>query len=269
MKTRNLYYLVIVLLLVGICIFTEQATTFAADTNGSVEETIKTLFSTIGFNVDTISRILETDVPGLYQVVLLNNQVIYISLSGKNIHLIFGQVVRYNPSSETPFEDLAKRLLSEKVASIVPELKKVAIKIGNGPLEVIEIIDPDCPFCRLLHEFWKPYQTDVTRYVVLYPLPIHPQAEQKSIWILMGGNESAKRFEKVMAGEVVPEISQKEVVSSPEYLKAVTSLNLIKEQLRGIIRGTPTLIIKNELMDGFNESYLKQILSNRSGNTNK
>jgi len=54
-----------------------------------------------------------------------------------------------------------------KLAKTLP-LEK-AVKIGDGKKVVIEITDPDCPFCRTASEYFSK-KTDVIRYVFFAPL---------------------------------------------------------------------------------------------------
>jgi len=59
----------------------------------------------------------------------------------------------------------------------------VNMTYGKGEKYVYYITDPDCPFCRRFSPILKDWadKNKVQIKVILYPLPIHPQAKPKSI----------------------------------------------------------------------------------------
>jgi hypothetical protein len=66
---------------------------------------------------------------------------------------------------------------------------------------VIEITDPDCPFCRQASAFFSG-RNDVTRHIFLYPLSsIHPNAEAKVRHIFCA-DDRARAYEEAMAGKL-------------------------------------------------------------------
>ena len=75
-----------------------------------------------------------------------------------------------------------------------------AVKIGNGKNKVIEFTDPDCPYCRKAAAFFKG-RDDVTRYVFLFPLPIHKDAEAHARYVLCAADK-AHALEEVMSGQL-------------------------------------------------------------------
>ena len=102
-----------------------------------------------------------TAVPGLYEIVA-GGRVAYYAPAQE--YLVIGEIVtkeRKNLTQERNGEIMAQRMKS------LP-LEK-ALKIGSGSHKVIEITDPDCPYCRTASTFFAT-RDDVTRYVFLYPL---------------------------------------------------------------------------------------------------
>ena len=61
--------------------------------------------------------------------------------------------------------------------------KHVNMTYGEGDKYVYYITDPDCPFCRRFSPILKDWaeKNKVQIKVILYPLPIHPQAKPKAI----------------------------------------------------------------------------------------
>lgn len=86
---------------------------------------------------------------------------------------------------------------------------EAAIRIGDGPHQVIEITDPDCPYCRRAQGFLRE-RTDLTRYVFLAPLA-HPGAARKVAYILQA-EDPAAALEDAMDG----------ALDAPEALEGFT-----------------------------------------------
>jgi thiol:disulfide interchange protein DsbC len=112
--------------------------------------------------------------------------VIYTNREGKNI--IIGNA--FNLETQ---ENLTQKT-AEKF-STVPEdvLKKLESHVnmveGKGEKYVYYISDPDCPFCQRFSPVLKEWasKNNVQIKVILYPLPIHPEAKPKSIAMICDG----------------------------------------------------------------------------------
>lgn len=75
-----------------------------------------------------------------------------------------------------------------------------AVKIGNGKNIIIEVTDPDCPFCRKASDFFAK-RNDVTRYIFFLSLTkLHPNAEKKSRFIL-SSKDQTQAHKDVMSGK--------------------------------------------------------------------
>src|SRR5574340_1146888 len=76
-------------------------------------------------------------------------------------------------AARPPREAGGKSPAAEEQAGRVEVIKGVAlpldkaIKIGDGGTTVIEITDPDCPFCRRASAYLSA-KNDITRYVFFY-----------------------------------------------------------------------------------------------------
>ncbi|AEH45783.1 protein-disulfide isomerase [Thermodesulfatator indicus DSM 15286] len=199
------------------------------------------------------ARILPSPVRGLCELHLGLNVVYYAPPSepDKKGYLLVGEI--YTPEGKNITVEARERLATDVVKKL--DLSK-AIKIGTGPVKVIEFTDPDCPFCRRLERFFaqNPELTaKITRYVFLYPLTkLHPGAEKHARWILCQ-KEPDKALVDLMIGKIVkPEISEQcDLQSVEEHLSY--SRNIAGELG---IRGTPFLIAGRTVVSGFNPGLI-------------
>ena len=128
-----------------------------------------------------------------------------------------------------------------------------AIKVGTGKIMVIEFTDPDCPYCRKAEEFFGK-RTDVTRYVFLVPLPMHPEAPAKAQYILSAA-DSAKAYTAVMGGS----LDRKK----PEGITEQGKQRLAEhEQIARNARvgGMPTFIISGLIIEGLDMGKIQKVL---------
>ena len=117
-----------------------------------------------------VSSVKKTDIEGFYEVVIGEN-VVYVHL--KTGHIFAGNLFTRegkNLTAEVRSRLAAdhNRLAAERIKLLTEEDKQKAVKVGSGKHEVIEVTDPDCPFCRKMHEYWAK-RPDVTRYVFFLP----------------------------------------------------------------------------------------------------
>jgi thiol:disulfide interchange protein DsbC len=192
-----------------------------------------------------ILEIGPAPVNGLYEVVLQNEDILYYA-SEEGIILV-GEL--WTPDARNLTSESKSKRMSSKI-DMFPLDK--AIKIGDGPHVVIEVTDPDCPFCRKGSAFFDERE-DVTRYVFLYPLTkLHPKSEDKSRYIL-SDEDPAIAYEEVFSGlydsDPLPEFED----------------NGLLEEHRAIIKkvgisGTPQYWIDGEHVSGFNEEKFEQLM---------
>ena len=99
--------------------------------------------------------ISPTPVAGVYEVVVENGEIIYfVPASG---HMFFGEL--WTADARNLTRDRENQRLSSKLEEFPLDQ---AVKIGDGPNQVIEVTDPDCPFCRQSSDFFAG-RDDVTR----------------------------------------------------------------------------------------------------------
>jgi thiol:disulfide interchange protein DsbC len=146
---------------------------------------------------------------------------------------------------------------------------KKAIKVGDGPVKVIEFINPDCPFCRLsMKLFEKPeIAKKVTRYIFLLPQPsIHPHSTVMTEFVLNHKNK-AKWLAKVMIGSLA-KIRYNKVKASKESLDLTNYYTSIAHRYG--IYGVPYFIIGGKVVLGLNYAAIYKDLGLKYGiNLNK
>ncbi|HTF99258.1 MAG TPA: DsbC family protein [Nitrospirota bacterium] len=101
--------------------------------------------------------------------------------------------------------------------------------------KVIVFTDPDCPYCRKLHEIIKQIiakRTDIAFVEILIPLPMHKDAPRKVQSILC--SKSAEMLDDAFSGKAVPEPPAGCTTEAMERNMAMArSLNF---------NGTPTMV---------------------------
>ncbi len=139
------------------------------------------------------AEVRKTPVEGLYEISGGDYLLYYFP---KTSHVLFGALFSKDGANLTEL-----RLAELNKAKLGKLPLEKAIKIGNGKNVIIEISDPDCPFCRKASAFLAT-RKDATRYVFLMPIAqLHQKAEIKARHILCSGDR-AKAYEEAMAGRL-------------------------------------------------------------------
>jgi thiol:disulfide interchange protein DsbC len=185
-------------------------------------------------------------VSGLYEVVS-GNRILYYAPETE--YLIFGQLVTKE----------GKNLTDERVREILGNgLKGLpldkAIRIGSGTRQVIEITDPDCPFCRKGSAFLAG-QKDITRYIFFFPLAMHKDAEAKVLQVFCA-EDRAKAYEEAMSGKLDDmKFTPCKSTAAEELLKTH------KELLNRIgVTSTPIFLVDGQVVFGADIPRMERIL---------
>jgi thiol:disulfide interchange protein DsbC len=209
---------------------------------GSPEEAFKKSFPQI-----QAERLSETAIKGVYEVIV-GNEVAYYAPEADL--LILGQLITKD----------GKNLTQEKIIEIIAAKAKnlpleAAIKIGKGPQRVIEVTDPDCPYCRKASAFFSA-RTDVTRYIFFYPLPIHKDAEAKALFVLCA-KDQGKAYEEAMTGKL------DDMKFKPcKNAKAEETLKKHKDVATRLgLTGTPFFMIGDRPVIGANLQLIENLLT--------
>ena len=190
-------------------------------------------------------QINPTPVAGVYEIIIENGEIVYFDPVSGN--MFFGELWTDDVRNLT--EESKDRFMADKLKSIPLDQ---AIKIGDGPIQVVEITDPDCPYCRKSAAFFAG-RDDVTRYVFLFPLDkIHPHAAAKARYIL-AAKDPGLAYEEVFSGKYdaqpVPVVTDN------------TRLDLHRQVAKKIgVHGTPQFWINGHHVAGFNPQRFKVLL---------
>jgi len=188
-------------------------------------------------------------VNGLYEVVS-GNRVLYYAPGPE--YLIYGPMVTRE----------GRNLTEERALEIMEQgLKKVslekAIRVGAGPHQVIEITDPDCPYCRTASVFLSK-RNDVTRHVFFFPLAMHPNAEAKVRQIFCA-EDRGKAYEEAMTGKL------DDMKFTPCKTAAVEDLFKAHREIgdRVGVTGTPLFLIDGQVIFGADIPRMERILGSK------
>jgi thiol:disulfide interchange protein DsbC len=141
------------------------------------------------FKYDSIS---PSPVKGLYEVV--SGQRVGYFAPEEGIFIVGSMIDKSG-------KNLTAERMNELIAQNVKGLPlDKAVKIGGGKHVIIEITDPDCPYCRRASDFFSK-RTDVTRHIFFSPLASHPQANDKVLYIFCAADK-AKAYEDAMTGKL-------------------------------------------------------------------
>jgi thiol:disulfide interchange protein DsbC len=198
----------------------------------------------------TNSTLLETkDLGNIYELIIQQGNkkgIIYLTKDGK--YLIVGTLLDENIKNLTQerFEQITKVDFSQ-----LPLNEAVVIKKGSGAKKLAMFTDVECPFCIKAYQ-WLKEKTDYTLYVYLFPLPMHPNAYDKSIKILCSENKEAS----LTLAKDNKEIPAQKCSDGESMLKKHISLS---ESLG--VTGTPLFITEaGKKISGFNQQVLEDYL---------
>ncbi|MCK4503081.1 MAG: DsbC family protein [Desulfuromonadales bacterium] len=191
-------------------------------------------------------QINPTPVAGVYEVVAETGEMLYfVPASG---HMFFGEL--WTADARNLTRESENKRLSDKLDMFPLEL---AIKIGDGPNQVIEVTDPDCPFCRQGSDYFAG-RDDVTRYVFLYPIDrMHPHAAAKSRYILAAKDQELA-YDEVFSGKY-----------DLQPVPVVTDNGLLEQHRQVVgsvgISGTPHFWINGEHVTGYIPAQFDKMLN--------
>ena len=223
-----------------------------------------------------ISKVLTTPIQGLYGALMPNGQIVYIYPSKKL--LVFGQIWTNTGKNLTNTSMTGiQASKAEKITKYVDLAK--AIKIGHGPVKVIEFANIDCPFCRAFERLTvesKRLRDKMTRYLFLIPQPsIHPHSTEMELYYFtksQGLSNKAKvaLLNKIMvkqvyltkSGNIPPKFKQSGyAMRKLEYDAALAQ--------KFSIFGVPYFIIKNHAVLGLNIGQIYKLLGIKTVNVKK
>ena len=192
-----------------------------------------------------VKQLNPTPIEGVFEIITQTDDILYFA--PRSGHILVGEI--WSNSGHNLTRESKNRLMTTKLA-LLPLDK--ALKIGTGPNQVVEISDPDCPFCRDGSAFFAA-RDDVTRYIFLFPLDqIHPQAEAKSRYIL-SAQDPAAAYEEVFSGaydkQPLPEFTDNGQLDSQREIAKSIGIN-----------STPRYWINGKFVSGSNFKEFEKLL---------
>ncbi len=195
------------------------------------------------YTVEDISPLKQ--IRGLCQVVVkVRNQPIVFYIDPEAKYILAGNLLEIETRKNLTREVAREYMKVDE--NILAELeKRVNFTYGEGTKYIYYITDPDCPFCKrtepILEEFAKKHNVKIK--VILFPLPIHPEAFAKSVGLIC----DKKGFKELMSKEELEKLYKKykdEKKQCEAGKKAVRdNLQFLTHQMG--VTGTPTLVGMN------------------------
>jgi len=183
-----------------------------------------------------ITVIQPAPINGLVEIIAGNN-VLYADPTGQ--FLVVGSIYDMHTATDLTAErKLDVGLSSQKTISWESLPLDTAVKYGgSGPRKLAVFFDPDCPWCKKLHNQLAAL-TDIEVYAIMYPVEgLHPNAKSKAVAILCSANP-LQALDAAMAGRALPDNTDQTCLS-----KAATSLSHVEAFAHDHnIHGTPTLV---------------------------
>ena len=178
-----------------------------------------------------IKSIQKTDYNDLYEV-FIGSQIIYTN-DAFDFLIVEGRVV--DPKTKIDLTDLRLEELTRVNFNDLPLSDAIKVVKGNGKRKIAIFSDVDCPYCKRLEKKELSNIDNITIYTFLYPLAIHPEAEEKSkkIWC---AKDRAKAWSDYILNDKLPKNSGDCKTPINKILKLGKDLG---------ISSTPTIILSN------------------------
>lgn len=190
----------------------------------------------------SVLSIKDSPSRGLFELLVQKDSqkaVIFIDYGKK--YLIQGMMVdlkKLEPVSAHKLEPQQQKQPTSVDVKSIPAQNAVIMGNPKGSKKLYVFTDPDCPYCRKGHAELKKLAAiapDVAIHVMLYPLPMHPAAYDKSRTVLETKNLDL--LDKAFDGKDVPKPTKE---SSKKGIDEI-----IKFANANGISGTPTMVMPN------------------------
>ncbi len=150
----------------------------------------------------TVGEIKVSPVKGLWQIEVT---------AGPQHGMVFLDFTKKYVAQLIPVEYLEQQQKAQQKPqkmdfSKIPLGDAVVLGPADAKKKVVVFTDPDCPFCRRLHEEIKKVlaqRKDVAFYLILFPLEMHKDAYRKAQAILC--DKSAQLADEAFSGKEIPD----------------------------------------------------------------
>jgi len=187
-----------------------------------------------------VTSVKQSPVKGFFELLVeRDNQKGVILMDYAKKHLLQGIVVdleKLEPVSAHKLESMQPKQPTSLDVNSIPVKNAVIIGNPKATKKLYVFTDPDCPYCRKAHGELKKLTTiapDVAIYIMLFPLPMHPGANDKARIIIETQDHAI--LDDAFEGKVVPKPTK-------DSSKAAID-EIIKFANANGISGTPTIVL--------------------------
>lgn len=192
----------------------------------------------LGSLVDKVNKVEFAEIPGMWLVEVEkgpNRLPVYIDFSKK--YVLSGSVIRLADKGDVTQERFAR--MNKVDPKRIPLDDALLLGRKDAQIKVTVFTDPECPFCKKLHDELKLVvrrDPGIAFLIKLYPLKMHPNAYAKAKSIVCA--RSLELLEASLAGKPVPPATC--------ATRAVDQTIALAPELG--IQSTPTLVLPNGLV---------------------
>ncbi|MHC1698500.1 MAG: DsbC family protein [Geobacteraceae bacterium] len=229
------------LICISVALSTGGPVASAAQKSVKPQDELRKLFPKLKYTSFT-----KTDIAGLYEV-FADGRIVYFN--PKTGYLFVGEIYTKDGRNLTQ-----ERVLNERYKLLTSEDLKKAIKVGTGKNIVVEVTDPDCPYCRKMHAYWNT-RKDLTRYIFFKPLDMHPDAVKKASYILAADDTEKALFE-VYSGQL--DGNRKVLDQKHEDKGLLKAQKVIADKLQ--VTATPSYWVNGKYVSGANIPLIEKYL---------
>lgn len=209
-----------------------------------------------------VEKVNYSPLGGIYELIVKDNKskvgVVYLDFSKR--HLIIGNIIDIAEK-----KNITQDVLEDKK---VVDVSKISLKNSlimgnkNGTKKLYVFSDPECPYCIKLHEELEKLikeDSQLTVYIILFGLEMHPNAGWKTETILCKSKENMDEavalLEKNYKGMEIPKVNCGKNYAE-ENKKLAKNLN---------INGTPTIILSNgKVITGYRKkNEIKKLINSK------
>lgn len=188
----------------------------------------------------TVTSVKQSPARGLFELLIEREgqKGILLMDYGKK-HLIQGMVVdieNLQPVSAHQLNTAQPKQPTSLDVATIPTANAVIMGNPKGSKKLYVFTDPDCPYCRKGHAELKKLATiapDVAIHIMLFPLPMHPGAYDKSRTVLE--TKKLDLLDKAFDGKEVPKPTKESSKKDIDEIIAFANANGIS--------GTPTMVM--------------------------
>lgn len=215
------------------------------------DEVSKKLAATFkNFEFDTIKK---SEIPGVYEV-YTGGRIVYFA--PQQDILIFGEFYRTDGHSITEDKIAAAQVL--KAGEID---KSAAMVVGDGSINVLEFVNPDCGYCRAAHQWMQAQglEKNLKEYVFFMPLGQHPDAMAKAASVICAPPALRRAaYDDLWSGRPLDPSKALSCDGAASKLAAQA-----KEAIKFGVQGTPTWVVKGQVVMGFKQDQLQSLFNGK------